>query len=97
MIGSSPGNGSDRVDDRAAVHAGRRRWSAAALPLALLAGCLVIAFVLLETGPVAERNPAPRAERLVEVVPVRKGRGTARIDAMGTVVPARQIVLQPQG
>ena len=112
MIGSSPGSGSDHADDHAddrvtdripdpiAGHAsesdGRRRWSAAALPLALIAGCLVLAFVLLETGPVAEREPTPRAERLVEVVPDRKSRGTARIDAMGTVVPARQIVLQPQ-
>lgn len=104
MSGSAPGNGADRgddriedpIDDRAAELAGRRRWSAAALPLALLAGCLVLAFVLLETGPVAERGPAPRAERVVEVVPVRKSRGIARIEAMGTVVPARQIVLQPQ-
>lgn len=112
MIGSAPGNGSDRADDRASDRAsdrnadpidaraaereGRRRWSAAVLPFALLAGCLALAFVLLETGPVAERGPTPRAERDVEVVPVRKSRGTARIDAMGTVVPARQIVLQPQ-
>ncbi|MEZ4280867.1 MAG: efflux RND transporter periplasmic adaptor subunit [Myxococcota bacterium] len=104
MIGSAPGNGPDRGDDRfddpigdrAAEDASRRRWSAAALPLALLAGCLVLAFVLLETGPVAERGPAPQAERVVEVVPVRKSRGIARIEAMGTVVPARQIVLQPQ-
>jgi RND family efflux transporter MFP subunit len=74
----------------------RRRVRAALLPVAVLLACLGLAFVMLETGPVAERKPRPRLAHLVEVEPVETTRERVRIQAMGTVVPARQIVLQPQ-
>ncbi len=74
----------------------RRRAQAALLPVGVLVACLGLAFVMLETGPVAERKPRSRLAHLVEVEPVGTTRERVRIQAMGTVVPARQIVLQPQ-
>jgi RND family efflux transporter MFP subunit len=63
--------------------------------LTLLAGA-VAAVVLMQSGPSAKREPPPRQARLVEVQPVVIGSARTRVDAMGTVVPAESVTLQPQ-
>jgi RND family efflux transporter MFP subunit len=75
---------------------GSRRWLAALLPALVVLGGIVIAMMLLETAPRAKREPLPSQARLVEVQPVSLGDSVADIEAMGTVVPAREVVLQPQ-
>lgn len=68
----------------------------AVLPLAIVAGSAVAAVTLMETAPKAERQPAPRLARLVEVEPVRVGTETVVVEAMGTVQAARKVTLQPR-
>jgi len=75
---------------------GPRRWLRVVLPALVVLGGIVIAMVLVETAPRAKREPAPSQARLVEVQPVMLGDSVADIEAMGTVVPAREVVLQPQ-
>ena len=74
----------------------RSRWVRRLLPvLALLAGA-VAAVVLMQSGPSAKREPPPHQARLVEIQPVVISSARIRIDAMGTVVPAESVTLQPQ-
>jgi len=54
------------------------------------------AVVLMQSGPSAKREPPPRQARLVETRPLVIGSARTRIDAMGTVVPAESVMLQPQ-
>ena len=75
---------------------GSRRWLVVLLPALVVLGGIVIAMMLVETAPRAKREPAPSQARLVEVQPVTLGDSVADIEAMGTVVPAREVVLQPQ-
>ena len=63
--------------------------------LALLIGA-GIATALVTTAPKARREPAARQARLVEVLPVVREDVVAEVEAMGTVVPAREVMLQPQ-
>ncbi len=77
------------------------RWSglgsrAVAIPLAILVVCGALGYALLATGPVAERTPRPRQPRLVEVSTVSRSTETVAIEAMGRVVPTRQVVIQPE-
>lgn len=73
-----------------------RGWRQAAIPFLVLVACAAGAILLLETGPVAERQVRPREARLVSVSPVSTSAETAVIHAMGTVVPTRSVVLQAQ-
>jgi RND family efflux transporter MFP subunit len=61
----------------------------------LLVG-VAVAAVMMQSGPSAKREPPPRQARLVEVQPVVIGSARTRVDAMGTVVPAESVTLQPQ-
>ncbi len=72
------------------------RWRAALIPIAILAGCAVLAVVVIETSPVAERKARPLRARLVEVVPAEVSTATTQVVAMGTVVATREVVLKPQ-
>jgi RND family efflux transporter MFP subunit len=65
-------------------------------PLVVLAVAGVLSVVLLETRPKASRNRAVREARLVEVAPVRLESRPATVEAMGTVGPAREVLLRPR-
>jgi RND family efflux transporter MFP subunit len=65
-------------------------------PLVVLVVCGLIALWLMRTGPQARPRPARPAAALVEVAPVRYRAQDTTIEAMGTVVAARQIDLKPQ-
>jgi RND family efflux transporter MFP subunit len=65
-------------------------------PLVVLAVAGLLSLLLLETRPKASRNPAVREARLVEVVPVRLESRPATVEAMGTVEPAREVLLRPR-
>jgi len=75
----------------------------------LLGGAIKIALVVLivggamaaykhqmDTSPKAQRQKPSRQAKLVRVIPAQKGRCTTVVEAMGPVVPARQVTLQPQ-
>jgi RND family efflux transporter MFP subunit len=64
------------------------------LPLAVLGAAGAGAKHLLDTGPQAERKPRPRHARVVETTIARVSDETTTIVAMGTVRPAREVVLQ---
>lgn len=72
----------------------RRLWTI--LPAIILIVGGVTAFVLMETGPQAERKARPRNARLVEVQTIRKANKPIVVDAMGTVVPALKVDMKPQ-
>jgi RND family efflux transporter MFP subunit len=66
------------------------------LALLVLAVGALAAWWLLETGPAAkEQKPKPRSV-LVEVRPVVFAPNRSRVEAFGTVVPARQVELSSQ-
>ena len=60
----------------------------------LVAGLGVGAMVLLTSG--AERKAPPPRVETVEVIEVEAGEGRSRIEAAGSVVPARRVQLVPQ-
>ncbi|NNJ94976.1 MAG: efflux RND transporter periplasmic adaptor subunit [Halobacteria archaeon] len=66
------------------------------MPVSVLLAGAVVAVVLMQTGPSAKREPPPRQARLVETEPVVFGTARTRIEAMGTVIPAEFVTLQPQ-
>lgn len=66
------------------------------LPLVVIGGGLYGAIKLIETAPQAKQRPTQRNAVLVSTQPVAPTRAPVVIEAMGTVVPARQITLQPQ-
>ena len=68
----------------------------ALLPVAILALSLTLAAWLLGSGPTAERQPRPRQARLVEVTPVAVSSERASVAAMGVVVAAREIAIEPE-
>jgi RND family efflux transporter MFP subunit len=83
-------------DNRPQPATPRSRWFRVLAPvLMLLAGALA-AVALMQSGPSAKREPPPRQARLVETQPLVIGSARTRIDAMGTVVPAEAVILQPQ-
>jgi RND family efflux transporter MFP subunit len=73
-----------------------RRWRRLVLPLVVVLLGIGIAMTLVTTAPRAKREPAVRQARLVEVVPVERGDVVVEVEAMGTVMPAREVMLQPQ-
>ena len=68
------------------------RIRAALIPLAVVVGSAIAAFVLLETGPIAERTPRAREPRLVEVTAAQHTNRDTEITAMGNVVATRETV-----
>ncbi len=76
------------------VRTGVRFVVKAVLPLVILSTAAVAAWSLMETAPKAKRQPPPRMARLIEVEPVRFGTETVTVEAMGTVLAAREITLQ---
>ena len=72
----------------------KRLWTI--LPLLIVIAGAIVVFVLMETGPQAQRKERPRNARLVAVQPIRKAEKPIVIDAMGTVVPARTVDIRPQ-
>lgn len=73
----------------------RRRWRVL-LPLLVVALGAAVAIALVDTAPRASRKPAAEQARLVRVQPVSTGDAVAEVEAMGVVVAAREVVLQPQ-
>ena len=65
-----------------------------ALPLVVLAVGIALAYWLLKTGPQAKPQPPVPDALLVEVQPVVFGPGQALVEAMGTVIPAREVTLR---
>lgn len=74
---------------------GSRRWWTI-LPILILVVGGLVAFVLMETGPQAQRKARPRNARLVEVQTIQKAHKPIVVEAMGTVVPARRVDVRPQ-
>ena len=80
---------------------GSLRWSLrflfkVVLPLACVVGAVLIAVVLIKTGPKAKRQKPPQQARQVTVETLRRTDAQALIHETGTVVPARQTSLSPQ-
>ena len=74
----------------------RTRWFRILAPAVMLLVGVVVAMVLMQSGPSAKREPPLRQARLVETEPMVIGSSRTRIDAMGTVVAAETVALQPQ-
>lgn len=74
----------------------KRPWLRRLMPVSVLLAGAVVAMLLMQTGPSAKREPPPRQARLVETQPVVFGTARTRIEAMGTVIPAESVTLQPQ-
>lgn len=77
------------------------RWSMrflfkVVLPLACVAGAVVIAVVLVKTGPKAERVKPPQQARQVRVETVRRENSPTTVSALGTVIAAKQITMNPE-
>lgn len=64
------------------------------LPLVVLVAGALLAWLLFKTGPKATPRPHASSAVLVEVQPVVFGPGQALVEAMGTVIPAREVVLR---
>jgi RND family efflux transporter MFP subunit len=76
------------------------RWLSRAvrllIVLAILGGGATAAWYWLTHKPKARREPPAPQARLVQVTPVRPGRETVVVRAMGEVVPARSVALAPR-
>ena len=72
------------------------RLIVAALALAVLAASVAGAMWLVKNRPEAERRRPPSRARLVSVTPLAAQTRQVMVDAMGTVIPARQIDLAAQ-
>jgi len=83
-------------DNRPQPAARRSRWFRMLAPVLVLLVGAVTAVALMQSGPSAKREPPPRQARLVETRPLVIGSARTRIDAMGTVMPAESVTLQPQ-
>ena len=66
------------------------------LTILVLAAGIAAAVTLIRTRPRAARTPPRSAATLVEVITASKGSEHVLIEAMGTVVPAKTVVVQPQ-
>ncbi|MHC4519670.1 MAG: efflux RND transporter periplasmic adaptor subunit [Planctomycetota bacterium] len=67
-----------------------------ALAVLILGGAMALYKHQIDTSPRARRQRPPRQPKLVQVMPVKKDRCPTVVNAMGPVVPARQVTLQPQ-
>ena len=66
------------------------------LPIVVIAGGVIGAVKLIQTAPHAEQRPPHRAAALVQARVLQPGTSKASIEAMGTVIAAKEVVLQPQ-
>lgn len=66
------------------------------LALAIIAGGILIAMYLKKTAPQSRPRPVTQVATLVEYRTPQRQSVTTTVHAMGTVVPARQVVIQPQ-
>lgn len=66
------------------------------LPLLVVGAGLALAMNYVNNPPKATRQPSPRLPRLVEVMPVRFTDERVVVHAMGTVMSAREVSLQPR-
>lgn len=66
------------------------------VPLAVLAGGIAITIYLLKTSPEAIPVKRPPTATLVEVLQVQTGTQQTVLEAMGQIVPAREIEMKPR-
>jgi len=66
------------------------------LPLLVLGGALLFSDFLVQTRPEAKKAKTPPRAVLVKTMPVSAGPEQVVVTAMGTVIPAKTIVLQPE-
>ena len=66
------------------------------LVILIVGGAMAVYKYYMDTSPKAERQKPPRQAKLVRVIPATKDRCPTVIEAMGPVVPAQQVTLQPQ-
>ena len=66
------------------------------LPLVVLAAGAGGAMQLIATAPRAHQRPPERSARLVQVSTIERVSAPVTIDAMGTVIAAREVTIQPQ-
>lgn len=77
-------------------HSALRLWFRRLVPLLVLAGAGVLGYILIKTPPRAQPRPSQRQATLVEVQPVEFRTQPVRIEAMGTIQPAKRIDLMPR-
>ena len=88
------------LHEPAGKSSGRRRWlgrlARLLLGAVILGGTVLVSSYWLRNRPrVRRRRPRPAAA-LVEVTPVRKDSRQVMVRALGTVIPARRVVLAPR-
>jgi RND family efflux transporter MFP subunit len=75
----------------------KRRAVVMLMSLAVIAVAVVIAVVLVFTKPKAgKRHPHAKMNPLVNVISVRPETHTVTVQVMGTVVPAKELILKPR-
>jgi RND family efflux transporter MFP subunit len=78
----------------------RRRWLRGIvkvlLPLLVLAAGLAGASYIRSTGPKPRKKQPEQVTPLVQVMEVHRSRESVVVEAMGAVIPAREIVLKPR-
>jgi len=67
-----------------------------AIAAVIIGAALLVFRHLMRTSPRAQRMKPPRQAKLVRVIPATKGPCPTVVEAMGPVVPAQQVTLQPQ-
>ena len=71
----------------------RLKW---ALSIGVIAAAVAMAFILVATKEEPPRAEKPLEGTLVEVIQINASRHDVELHAKGTVVPAKEIVLQPE-
>lgn len=66
------------------------------LPLCVIVGGVIGAAILIKTAPKAKRRPPQKQSTMVRVQSLERTSMHTRIEVMGTVVAAREVMLQPQ-
>lgn len=64
--------------------------------LAVLGAAVGIGWILMKTRPRTEAEVEKQASQIVQVVELEPGNETIRVSAWGTVIPAREVSIQPQ-
>jgi len=75
-------------------HSRRRLFLNIGLSLAVIAAGVIGAAYITKTAPKARRQPPAKIAPLVEVARIQPGIHNVAVQAMGTVVPAKEIVLE---
>ncbi|GBC63031.1 efflux RND transporter periplasmic adaptor subun it [Desulfonema ishimotonii] len=73
-----------------------RRTIKILLPLLVLSAGIAGAAYIKKSGPKPRKRPPAKAETLVRVMPLRATAERVVVRAMGTVIPARELVLRPR-